>query len=1386
MKKIILAVLIVFLMVGVILTSCKNDVNPVGEELVYVSFGEDSSRALIATLEDFDADDYWWSYEAQKNDGSGLISGQTAWDTTGEGAIPVQSGKGLNSVTNNVSAPTKVPGFSKGYWNFRLFAYIDSDRTQLALAYEGEADGVLIDSTNHMVNVVVSPVGVADGYLQIGEITFNPASASSSAASVVSTDTVYKLQGETWVDTGATPDSTGKYTLPAGQYKFSRVYSYEDIPVANGSVIVTVYSNLTTTISGSLSELTTFATFGADQNPDIITTTIGTESITMGTDTESVAFKSSSQTETKVTASMPTEAAKSLISELEKEMGAKTSTAESTTSDLTLNLSVNTTEATETTITYEIGMEATLVYQKLGPSTETTTTTTTVEALDDFVTVLIEIQRGLSEIKVMHNTTYMTECASLEELLAKTTSDEGANAGFFFYQDPYNDPYDNPDLGPDTKTAMLYIRTYRFSPFKLSYKLPSYVAAIGSVRYETLNEAIDAAGKGDTIILLANIVDAETFVVGNEKDITIDLNGKTIETKLKSEGRHFYAFDNYGTLTLKDDSTGGKIKARGIENLGGVLTIESGTYYSIDKNGGAAVWNENYGDHVAELIINGGSFIVEHVGSSSDSYGPGGINSRTGTKLTINAAIINSSNLRTYALIANGTTVINGTADTVVVNGGHGALAVDTGSITVNGGSFSATEYYGCWITNDDYDTKAVINGGSFTGKYGLYSSVDDGGQDVSDIAILVNGGTFTGTTGGAVINNKGTEHDFALVLKGGTYNTDPSEYVADGYYAHDNGNETWTVIPVPKGSKVRNGNKFYANLSEALADDCPAGSTLVLYDNITDSVSIKISNLTIDLNGNKLTAPDNSNAIKVSECENVTIKNGSVESEEHVFVIGEHHFAIVKWKNDGSGSMPGYHPLAPAKDVVLENITAVATGSKSMFYFTNIEDDLVRADKSNPTDNNLYGKYIYNGGYETEDLYTPTQQYSVVFIECSDKDKVSIIGGSYTASAMFGHMCKYTEMGDYSGEVYSEVVNPVSGVFSTDEIGKFLGEGKFLVGSNNDSFTIQDSAPTSYFGRVNNNYYCYEGGADSAIEYASFGDVVFISENSTTPKTFEQGDELTVVYEMEGISYSGAQTNDKYFTIKSREAEGYAKGVVIYLVFDPAAAVYTSSNRNNLVGEYAILDEAFKVAGNNGYYVVLLKDYECEDENKYYYNDAPVKTGVYIRGSMTFDLNGHTFTYTGKNYAITQSRQSGDVFVIDSVGGGAVIATKGGCFYNNNSKSERTTIRGVKFVAKKIVFGLYNLTSANFKIESGEYISEDSNVFSMIYKGSGPLVINGGVFKSLAGKAIISWGMAPTTCTINGGTFNADPTTFNTTKVTINNTVTDNKDGTWTVGSKL
>ena len=176
------------------------------------------------------------------------------------------------------------------------------------------------------------------------------------------------------------------------------------------------------------------------------------------------------------------------------------------------------------------------------------------------------------------------------------------------------------------------------------------VAQIGDTTYADFNsfftafQAIAASETPTTVTLLDDLTGdlavPGTVPVKEGQTIVFDLNGRTMETALQREGRHYYAIDNYGTLTIKDSSAGqtGTIRARGVQNLGnGKLTIEGGTIVSVDANGGACVWNE------ADVTIAGGTFTTEFVGTPSDSSGPGCLNN-SGTALVTGGTFLKALN----------------------------------------------------------------------------------------------------------------------------------------------------------------------------------------------------------------------------------------------------------------------------------------------------------------------------------------------------------------------------------------------------------------------------------------------------------------------------------------------------------------------------------------------------------------------------------------------------------------------------------------------------------------------------------------------------------------------------------------------------------------------
>ena len=297
-----------------------------------------------------------------------------------------------------------------------------------------------------------------------------------------------------------------------------------------------------------------------------------------------------------------------------------------------------------------------------------------------------------------------------------------------------------------------------------------------SVKFATLEEAFAAAKNSDTITLLSDVELSSTIVIKDVMNVTLDLNGKKLSTTTKTGDatRHYYAIDNYGTFTLRDSSAeqSGEIRARGIENLGtGTMTIESGKIVAIDANGGAAIWNN------ANLTINGGTFVAEHVGASSDQYGPGCVYNN-GT-LTINGGTFTSANKRTYAIVSKAGTVTITPADgkNVTISGAHGGLGIDGGTAIINGGSYASSDYYGLYVSNDAGTADVTVNGGTFTGKKYSVLIGSDGSSSVTS-TLKIKGGTFD-----MPIHAQENTIDGAIAISGGKFKFKVDDkYFANGH----------------------------------------------------------------------------------------------------------------------------------------------------------------------------------------------------------------------------------------------------------------------------------------------------------------------------------------------------------------------------------------------------------------------------------------------------------------------------------------------------------------------------------------------------------------------------------------------------------------------------
>lgn len=121
----------------------------------------------------------------------------------------------------------------------------------------------------------------------------------------------------------------------------------------------------------------------------------------------------------------------------------------------------------------------------------------------------------------------------------------------------------------------------------------AYVAAIGTVGYETLEAALAAAKDGETVKLLADVT--ESVTIAADRTLTLDLNGKTL-----SAGKASEALTVTGHLTIDDTSA-----------------AKSGR---VVGDGRYAVYMNNRTAHVGEAAV-GGSLTLNAGSLEGATYG---------------------------------------------------------------------------------------------------------------------------------------------------------------------------------------------------------------------------------------------------------------------------------------------------------------------------------------------------------------------------------------------------------------------------------------------------------------------------------------------------------------------------------------------------------------------------------------------------------------------------------------------------------------------------------------------------------------------------------------------------------------------------------------------
>ena len=291
-----------------------------------------------------------------------------------------------------------------------------------------------------------------------------------------------------------------------------------------------------------------------------------------------------------------------------------------------------------------------------------------------------------------------------------------------------------------------------------------YIAETNSVKYETLQAAIDAAKSGATVKLLADTRENVTIA----KNITLDLNGYTING---GTGTAKAAITNHGTLTITDSSAAktGTIK----RDDNGIVGEKS--YYVIRNLGTMTI-------EQAKVVNNSGYKKTNSSGSMVGSSLICNGDNDEGAKLTINGGELTQLNFIAVKNGANGTLVVNGgeiTSNQSAIQNWYDA--------TINGGTIKGQLWTDAYKAGESVGNTVIGGDVKFTGEIvmDVYGSIKP--------ELTINGGKLS------VTNWRITTACAALggkpAVKGGTFSSEVNkDYLADKYVVNKNTDGTYGV----------------------------------------------------------------------------------------------------------------------------------------------------------------------------------------------------------------------------------------------------------------------------------------------------------------------------------------------------------------------------------------------------------------------------------------------------------------------------------------------------------------------------------------------------------------------------------------------------------------
>lgn len=409
---------------------------------------------------------------------------------------------------------------------------------------------------------------------------------------------------------------------------------------------------------------------------------------------------------------------------------------------------------------------------------------------------------------------------------------------------------------------------------------PTYVAEVNGVKYDSLQAAINAAQKGQTVTMLA---DTRENVTIKTYGLTLDLNGHTLNGGTV-KGKP--ALTVTARVTVKDSSAAqtGTIKREDTAENSGVSS-----HYVIDIQDGWLFFESgNVTNNSGVVGVKGASLV--RVGDDSIAKYPG--LTISGGTFTQDNFIVIKVDRGTFYLKEDGT-----------LNSKNSYAVENWKFAEIKGGTVNGT--VAAWTYSGGHNSDLTISGGTVNGNV---LSVNYGSAEGKVAKVSITGGTVNGaldTRSYDPSTNELTSIDDAtkatIKVTGGTFSSDPTKYVVEDSGVTKNTDGTYGVA---KAYLAKVGDTSYYTMDEAFKAQTASGEAIVMLRDYTTGSTFNSGTVkrTVDLNGHTWTCTGkdaNSAAFEINNPNaTLTVKNGKVVSSQLVGLIPSAMGGTIKYDN--------------------------------------------------------------------------------------------------------------------------------------------------------------------------------------------------------------------------------------------------------------------------------------------------------------------------------------------------------------------------------------------------------------------------------------------------------------------------------------------------------